>query len=171
MKILPRIAALMLASAAIAFTMAGTASANTPMMIVADGGSTMKIHDDENVAWEATMWEYKTFSLSGLVFGTLGAGNAVFNHKHARCWGNEVRGELIVDAHRWSNTNAATITAHIDLYEGASCSTTDHDGQSPFVTFTLKPGEARTVQLRADNNDEGDADHAAAKVTFRAVPL
>lgn len=163
-RLLQRVALAGVASLALGLLAAGSASANTPMKIVADSGSTFLIHDDELFAPER-----RYFNLSGTVFGTLGAGNANFTHKLARCHGGEVRGELNVQAYRWSNSEVATVTAWVDLYEGISCATTDFDGQSPLETFTLKIGQTHKVQLDSKNYNESAWDMADATITFRAL--
>jgi len=143
---------------------AATASANTAMKIVAEPDSDFSLADDE--WWEP---ELRRWSLNGTTFGYLGAGNANFKYKYVRCLGGEVRGELIIDAYRWSSATAATVTAHLDLYEGTSCSTTDFEGQSPNLTFTLKIGETKRVNTSVWNDVEGAHDFAAFDIYFRAM--
>jgi hypothetical protein len=157
----------LLTAAALALLGAGTASANVPMKVVLDAPSTFLLEDEEWSGFEKQKW-----NLAGTTVGTLGAGNGVFNYKYVRCVGGEVRGELFIDGYRWSNTNTATITAHIDLYEGASCGTADLDGQTEFFTFTLTPGGyGRMLYLTAKNEDEDAEDAAEIMAQIRALPL
>ena len=158
----------LLTAAALALLGAGTASANVPMKVVLEAPSTFTVVDE---GWWSG-WESQTWNLAGTTVGTLGAGNAVFHYKYVRCVGSEARGELFIDAYRWSNTNTATITAHVDLYEGASCATADLDGQTEFKTFTLTPGgSAKWLALTAKNEDEDAEDAAEIRTIVRALPL
>ena len=84
------------------------------------------------------------------------------------CAGDEVRAVLIIDGYRFNDSDSATVTAHLDLYEGSSCSTPDFDGQSKFETFTLKAGESKQLHLYAYNHELG-LDYGWGTVTFRAI--
>jgi len=161
-----KILSALIATLALGCVGTATAAANVPMRIVASGGANYTITDDE-------VWGHQsyTWNLGGTTFGTLGAGNGVFNYKYVRCFGGEVRGELFIDGFRWSGEDAATITVHIDLYEGASCSTTDFDGQSEFYTFTIKPGQARSLYIGALNTDEDAWEGAWLMATIKALPM
>jgi hypothetical protein len=157
----------LLTAAALVLLGAGTASANVPMKIVLDAPATFLIEDAEWSGFQKQKW-----NLAGTTIGTLGAGNGAFNYKYVRCAGGEVRGELFIDGYRWSNTNTATLTAHIDLYEGASCATDDLDGQTEFFTFTLTPGGyGRTLYLTAKNEHEDAEDAVEIIAGIRALPL
>ncbi|MBE2318534.1 hypothetical protein DVA67_021315 [Solirubrobacter sp. CPCC 204708] len=145
---------------------AGTASAaNAPMGLVIDGGGWFSVTDED--VWSK---ESKTWSLGGITVGVLGSGNSTFNYKYSRCYGGEVRAELIITGYRWKTSTEATVTAHIDLYEGASCATTDFDGQSELYTFNIKMGQTIGVYLNAINDHEDAADGGHTLFRLRAVP-
>jgi hypothetical protein len=145
---------------------AATASANVPMKIVAEGGSNVFAQDHEIFSANETF----TKNIAGTTFGTLLAGSGSFSKKITACAGDEVRTELIVDGYRFSGSDTATVTAHVDMYEGASCATTDFDGQSKFVSVTLKPGETKKVYVQTWSTEVG-GDFGSATVTFHALPL
>ena len=107
-----------------------------------------------------------------MMIGTLGAGNGAFKFKYVRCFGGEVRAKLFIDGYRWSNSESASITAHIDLDEGASCATDDLDGQSEFVTRPVKvratPGPSMS---RSRTTKRTPTMRARPSLKIRALPL
>src|SRR3712207_4809511 len=103
MRAMNRFLPVILTAVALSLLGAGSASANSPMAVVLEAPSTFTVTDGE--VWR---WSSKSWTLAGTTIGPLPAGNGVFNYKHVRCYGGEVRGELFIDGYRWSNTNAVT---------------------------------------------------------------
>jgi hypothetical protein len=160
-----RIRPTLLTAAAALFGGAATASANQPMRIVTEAPSLFVMQDEEFWDIEAFKW-----NAAGMTIGTLPAGNGSFKFKYVRCMGNEVRAELFIDGYRWAHQEFATLTAHIDLYEGASCSTEDLDGQSDFEQRTLTMGQGRNLTFSVKNEQEDSEDGAWVEFRLRALP-
>lgn len=84
-------------------------------------------------------------------------------YTESHCVDKEVRGELDVDAQLLTNGDIK-ITGSIKLYEGASCSTNDLDGQHTF-SFVVPRGQTKSWEHKQVNTDEGD-DYIEVKMTF-----
>lgn len=136
--------------------------ANEHVKIMAQYGSEMLVVDDEIVGDE-----HEKFNLSGAVFGKLSRTSTSFSSTLEKCV-DEVRTKLIVQGLTYASDRSATITAHLKLYEGASCFTTDLDGVSDPITFKLKPGESVYKFIKVENTEEG-GDYSWVGVNFGAV--
>jgi hypothetical protein len=69
------------------------------------------------------------------------------------CVDNEVRAELHLTV-KLASDEGIMIDGQLKLYEGASCSTNDLDGQTT-VAFFVPKDQVRSFSLRLQNTDEG----------------
>ena len=162
-----RIAFLALASAAIAGVTAGPASANglwppyTHMKVVAAPTSFITTVDSELFSDEVD-----TFNINGSVLGKYSAHKETSKVLLERCGGGEVRAQLVVEGWTYYDwANRADVKARMNLYEGASRSTTDLDGQSDWTYFMLLAGQTHSSTIHVKNTKEG-GDYATVKIKF-----
>lgn len=168
-RLLLHVAALTLASALLAIS-ASTASAEIfkpgqVSKITAAVGSNLKIVDHESFGAD----EIVVHNLAGTPFGALGYSIKSFGTtRRSWCGGDEVRIEL--ETRGWTMdpyADTMRVEARINLYEGASCATTDLDGPGGWKEIYLQPGTSKSLSFKAFNTHEG-GDWAEAWVTFTA---
>ncbi|GEC05925.1 hypothetical protein SSP24_35800 [Streptomyces spinoverrucosus] len=76
------------------------------------------------------------------------------------CAGQEARAVLLVDIFL-NNQEKVVVAATLKLYEGASCSSNDNDGEDYRAT-TVALGASRQVDLAVDSHEWGSDDKARA---------
>jgi hypothetical protein len=156
------LAALALAVGIFASVLTGPASAATSArQIDPQDGSYVYIHDDETF-----FDENELFDMSHLTSLVVSPGHLVSTLSSEECAGGEVRvayqirSELSKTAPGW-----VLVTLSAQLYEGASCQTTDLDGKAS-TSFWIGPGATESRTLTVHNDQEG-GDYAKLQFAFK----
>jgi hypothetical protein len=93
-------------------------------------GSTLTILDDESWPWDNEM---RTFNLGGLYIGRMPYSSVDQTLKFSRCAGGEVRVDITLTGHTKAPDNY--IKPKVELFEGASCNTNDHEDSQKLPVF------------------------------------
>jgi hypothetical protein len=169
-KNLLRGVALAAAACALVFVTAPAASAADPLWTAGQARVVMSpninwlIVDDES--WKDDL---TSFYVPNEMWGVLGWNQKSFFRSIERCGGDEVR--VVLEVAGTTNVfQVMDVKARLKLYEGASCATTDLDGQSPWKHFQMRPGEYLSpIALEVKNTEEG-GDESRMGFSLR-VPL
>ena len=151
------VALLVAAFGTIASMLASSASAATSArQIVTEQDSFVFINDDES--WPLSD-EKATFNLSNKGFGIVAPSHRIETRgESSYCAGDEVRAAYQVRSQLDSTSPGwVYVTMSAQLYEGASCATTDLDG-SGSISFWMAPGQSLGKTLVVKNTAEGGDD-------------
>lgn len=127
-------------------------------------GGTVRIKDLEG-AFEKDEILHDSFSLPPVRLNPLDRRKSA---PYVRKWGGEIRVEATFDL-TWNADLSVTVVARVKLFEGASESTEDLDGEGGGVVTVARDALDVPLDIFVRNDDEDDDDHVALGVLISNV--